>query len=109
MKKSELRTLIKEMIQEELAGVEQLQEDVEDFQVDPIGLEDFTSALLVANKHKTETFGDLWEELVECNKCPYSEQCNKLLAYMKDKGKEFECRNFINVLVGDSEMDELIK
>ena len=107
MKKSELRTLIKEMIQEELAGVEQLQEDVEDFQVDSISLEDFTSALLVANKHKTETLGDLWEELVECNKCPYSEQCNKLSAYMKDKGKELHCNQYISVAMGELTLDEL--
>jgi len=106
MKKSELRTLIKEMIQEELAGVEQLQEDM-DFQVDSISLEDFTSALLVANKHKTETFGDLWEELVECNKCPYSEQCNKLSAYMKDKGKELYCGQFMNVALGELAVEEL--
>ena len=106
MKKSELRTLIKEMIQEELAGGEQLQEDV-DFQVDSISLEDFVSSLLVANKHKTETFGELWEELVECNKCPYSEQCNKLSAYLKERDKELHCNQFISVAMEELTLDEL--
>lgn len=106
MKKSELRTLIKEMIQEELAGGEQLQEDV-DFQVDSISIEDFASSLLIANKHKTETFGKLWEELVECNKCPYSEQCNKLSAYLKEHDKELHCNQFISVAMEELTLDEL--
>ena len=55
------------------------------------------------NSHKSETVGELWEELIVCTRCPFKKQCEQLTSYFK----RVRCKDVINILVGDKTVEEV--
>ena len=66
-----------------------------------ISQNDFVLGLLLARD--VETFGDLWEKVIDCNHCKFAKQCARITEYFvgKDQCENITCGQIINLLTGD--------
>ena len=70
-----------------------------------MSLEDFVEGLT----HK-KTPGQLWEDEVGCNQCPYKEECNAICDQVeKELGVSGYCNQVINYLLGEIEFEDFVK
>ena len=70
-----------------------------------IGYDEIVTCLL--NSHKSETVGEMWEEIIPCQRCPFENQCNHITEYFVERGKRVMCEDVINILVGDKTIEEV--
>ena len=66
---------------------------------------DFADGLL--RQKRLETFGQFWEDAVECDRCPYSEECKAICATYNMNGVDVYCGQVIDYLMGDFDLDTL--
>lgn len=70
-----------------------------------LALTDFADALVSSTRSKS--FGDLWEKSVNCNDCKYRETCKAVADQLEDEGININCRDFIDLLLGDRDIKDL--
>lgn len=60
--------------------------------------------------HKKKTLGAVWEDLVECNHCPYAEQCKAICEYVEEEyDVSAYCGQIIDYLLGDITIEDFLK
>ena len=70
-----------------------------------VGFDEIVTCLM--NSYKSETVGELWEELISCQRCPFENQCEQLTKYFVERDKRVMCEDVINILVGDKTIEEV--
>ena len=71
-----------------------------------IGFDEIVTCLM--NSHKSETVGELWEEIIPCKRCPFENQCEQITEYFVERNKRVRCEDIINILVGDKMIAEVM-
>lgn len=64
-----------------------------------VSVVDFVEGLLAANG--VNTYGDIWERLLDCNHCMYREQCHKIGDALDQLHKYPTCGQIIDLLTGE--------
>lgn len=72
-----------------------------------MSVSDFADGLLSQND--SETFGEVWENYVDCNHCRYAKDCKAITDYYEDKGINLYCSQVIDYLMGDLDPETLPK
>ena len=70
-----------------------------------VSVVDFADGLLAQKRF--ETFGALWEDYVDCNHCIYKEKCEAIYEQYEAKGVNLHCRQVIDFLLGDLDLDTI--
>jgi hypothetical protein len=70
-----------------------------------VSLEDFVEGIT----HK-KTPGEIWEDEVDCNQCPYKEKCEAICDQVeKELDVSAYCNQVIDFLLGDIEFEDFVK
>lgn len=70
-----------------------------------MSVEDFADGLL--SQKKFETFGEVWEDYIDCNHCNYREKCHAICEHYEDKGINLYCNQVIDYLLGDLDIETI--
>jgi hypothetical protein len=71
-----------------------------------MSIEDFVEGLMSAHED-TRTPGEVWEDCVSCDRCPYKEECKDITEYMLGKDTEIYCSQVIDILFGTLKIEEV--
>lgn len=63
----------------------------------------------LVDQKKAESLGEVWEDIVDCNHCPYTAQCKAISDYYEDQGINLYCGQVIDYLLGDLDPSKLPK
>lgn len=71
-------------------------------------LSDFAEGLV--SQKKAKSLGEVWENIVDCNHCPYKEKCQAISDYIQKKyDVNTYCRQIIDYLLGDMSIEGFLK
>ena len=59
---------------------------------------EFIQGLLLARG--VETFGDIWEKMIDCSHCKFAKQCDAITEHYVGKYKNPRCGQIIDLLTG---------
>lgn len=69
-------------------------------------LSDFVEGIIT----KKKTPGAVWEDLVECNRCPYKEECKAICEQVEEElDISAYCGQVIDYLLGEIEFEDFVK
>ena len=71
-----------------------------------MSIEDFVDGLMSAYAD-SKTVGEVWEDCVSCDHCPYKQECGDITEYMLSKDIEIYCDQVINILFGTLKIEEV--
>ena len=63
---------------------------------------------LAQAKSRAETPGHLWEQTIDCNHCSFKEQC-QTICEATWPAQKLNCRDVVNLLLGEVRLEDLIK
>jgi hypothetical protein len=73
-----------------------------------MNLSDFAEGLV--GQKKAKSLGEVWEDFVDCNHCPYTEQCKAISNHIQNEyDVNTYCRQTIDYLLGDMSIEGFLK
>lgn len=70
-----------------------------------VSTDDFVNGLLLASG--VETLGDVWEKLLDCNRCKFAKQCKEIGDACAEQDKNPACGEIIDLLLGDLKAENI--
>ena len=59
------------------------------------------------NAADKKTIGDLYDANVSCSRCAFQNKCETLATYLEELGKNPNCAQLVNILLGDSKLTDV--
>lgn len=71
-------------------------------------ISDFAEGLV--GQKKAKSLGQVWEDIVDCNHCPYKEKCQAICDYIAEEyDVSAYCRQVIDYLLGDMSIEGFLR